>query len=71
MVTGEGELYHVKNKQKRKNHVRYLADSRKPEKKQKGAQVFHKERFAPPFSFLLGTLLKTRRSEISWNPLLN
>ena len=58
MVTGEGELIQVKSKQKRKNPVKLLEAKREPEKKQKGARVFHKERFAPPFFFLREDLRK-------------
>ena len=35
MVTGEGELYQVKDKQKRKNPAVYLEDKRIPGKKLK------------------------------------
>ena len=51
MVTGERELIHVKYEQKRKNPVKLLEAKREPEKKQKGARVFHMERFARPFFF--------------------
>ena len=49
MVTGERELIHVKYEQKRKNPVKLLEAKREPEKKQKGARVFHMERFAAFF----------------------